>query len=124
MAKTCKALTGMGSLKAPRLDGYHPIFFKTTWEITSPSLHSFAQGVLSGGDIPLEVMEALLVHIPKEEKPASIRGFIPISLCNVCVKLVSKMIVNQLKEVLNDIVTQNQASFIPGRQNIDNILIC
>lgn len=37
--------------------------------------------------------------ILKEECPSSIRSFRPISLCNVIVKVISRMIVNHLKEV-------------------------
>lgn len=43
---------------------------------------------------PLEATEALLVLIPKEEKPTSIRGFRPISICNMNIKFVIKAIVN------------------------------
>lgn len=34
------------------------------------------------------------------------------------------MIINRLKEVLCDIIAPNQASFMPGRQGIDNVVIC
>lgn len=64
----------MGSLKAPGPDGYQHVFFKRTWELTGTALHNFSQGVLRGELIPLEVTEALLVLIPKEEKPSSIKG--------------------------------------------------
>lgn len=37
---TKKALMRMGSLKAPRPDGFQPIFFKSTWEVCRPSLFS------------------------------------------------------------------------------------
>lgn len=65
----------------------------------------------------------VLVLITREEKPISIRNFRPISLCNVYVKIVIKMTVNHLKEVLYDIMSLNQASFIHSRQSIDNVMI-
>lgn len=34
------------------------------------------------------------------------------------------MIVNRLKEILNDIITLNHALFIPAKQSINNIAIC
>lgn len=40
------------------------------------------------------------------------------------VKIVTKMIVNRLKLVLRDMIALNQASFISGRQGIDNVIIC
>lgn len=73
-------------MKAPGPDGFQPIFFKRTWEITGQAVHSFVHGVLKGGEVPLEALEALLVLIPKEMKPSSIKGFRPISLCMVVSK--------------------------------------
>lgn len=114
----------MGSLKALGLDGYQPLFFKSIWDLTGQALHQFTQEVLRGEEIPLEAAEALLVQIPKEKRPSTIRGFKPISLCNVNMKVVSKMIVNRLKEVLCGIISPNQALFMPGRQTINNIVNC
>lgn len=62
--------------------------------------------------------------IPKEQKPTSIRSFKSISLCNASIKMVTKMIVNRLKQVMSDIISPYQASFIPGRQGINNVVIC
>lgn len=69
-------------------------------------------------------VEALLVMVPKEARPSSIRNFRPISLCNVRMKLVSKIIANRLKPLLKDLILPNQASFIPGRQDLDNVIVC
>lgn len=108
MAETWKALKGMSSLKAPGSDDYQSIFFKRTWETTGLAVYDFAQRVLRGEDIPMEATEALLVLIPKEEKSVCIRCFRPISLCSICVMLMTKMIVNQLKIVQSDIVAQTK----------------
>lgn len=79
---------------------------------------------MKGGDIPPKVTEALLVLIPKVQKPSSIRNFRPISLCNTSIKLVNNMIINRLKQVLCDLISPAQASFIPGRQSINNVVTC
>lgn len=34
------------------------------------------------------------------------------------------MIGNWLKHVLGELISPNQASFIPGRQSVDNVIIC
>jgi hypothetical protein len=60
-----------------------------------------------------------LVPIPKENNPQSFENFRPISLCNLCYKLVSKVIANRIKPVLSRELTCNQLGFLKGRQILD-----
>lgn len=46
-----------------------------------------------------------------------------ISLCNVSYKIISKILVGQLKQHLPNIIVENQVAFIPGRNIIDNVII-
>lgn len=59
-----------------------------------------------------------------EVKPSLLRKFRPINLCNVVFKLVSKVIVRRLRGVWGEIINPTQASFVPGRQSINNVVIC
>lgn len=47
----------------------------------------------------------------------------PISRCNVLHKLVSKVITNSLKPLINSIISNNQSTFISDRIITDNILL-
>lgn len=67
------------------------------------------------GEISEEATEASIVLISKESKPCSIRGFNPLSLCNVAYKLVSKVIANRLKPLMEDLISPCHARFVPGR---------
>lgn len=80
--------------------------------------------VLEEVEIPTESMRALLVFIPKEEKPSDIKCFIPISHCIAIIKLAIKLIVNRLKEIRRSIIAQNQVLFVHRRQSIDYIVVC
>lgn len=124
MEETKKALWQMGSWKAPVPDGFHVGFFKRTRECTGASIHRFFSGVLQGADFPPEAIESLLVLVPKKTKPSSIKDFKPIVLCNVSVKLVSKVTANRVKVMLKEVVSSNQPSFILGRHIGDNVIIC
>lgn len=39
-------------------------------------------------------------------------------------KLATKVIANRLKLLMDELVSPNQASFVPGRQSLDNYVIC
>lgn len=121
---TRKALMKIALLKAPGPDRFQPIFFKETWDLTGCALHKFARDIIEGGNIPLEAAKILLVLIPKEERPINIRNFRPISLCNVTIKVISRMLVDCLKTMLCEIISPNHASFVPGHQGCDNFTVC
>lgn len=82
-------------------------------EVIGPAVYQFAQRALKGDEISEEA-EALLVLVPKEIKPESLKNSRPISLCNISVKLVTKVIANRLKLFLKEMISPTQDSFIQG----------
>lgn len=55
-----------------------------------------------------------LALIPKTSNAAIVEQFRPISLCNVFLKIVTKIIANRLRGVLEDIIHPSQAAFVPN----------
>lgn len=69
------------------------------------------------------INDTLICLIPKEEVPRNMSQFQPISLYNVIVKTVYKIIANKLKPFMIQLTEKYQSSFILGRSMIDNVIV-
>ena len=54
---------------------------------------------------------------------SNIRDFRPISLVGSVYKILAKVLANRLKEVLDQLTSESQNSFVGGRQILDSVLI-
>ena len=117
------ALNSIGDLKAPGPDGMPAIFYKRYWELVGDQVTSEVLQVLNGGDIPPSWNDTCVALIPKVKNPERMIELRPISLCNVVHKLVSKVLANRLKLILQEIIAPNQSAFVPGHLIMDNILL-
>lgn len=61
--------------------------------------------------------------ISKVKHPQSMTELRPISLCNVLVKILSKVLSNRLKPCLKSLISDRQSAFVEGRLLTDNALI-
>ena len=117
------ALFSMKPMKAPGPDGFHPIFFQETWDITGNDLVTNIQNWFMSGNIPEELGNALICLIPKNNAPETVKQFRPISLCNTLYKVVTKILVNRMKPLISGWISPNQNSFIKGRGPEINLVV-
>ncbi|XP_056688793.1 uncharacterized protein [Spinacia oleracea] len=113
----------MGALKAPGPDGFQALFYQKNWELVCSSVYDMVIPVLEGKGMPANVNDTHIVLLPKIERPELPLHFRPIGLCNVTYKIITKAIVNRIKPILPLLISNTQASFVPGRQITDNIVI-
>ncbi|KAA3471075.1 putative Transposon TX1 [Gossypium australe] len=93
------------------------------WSSDQDVLHFEVEEVFAGRGIDPDLNNTMLVLIPKVNNPKSFTQFRPISLCSILYKLVMKVIVNRFKLVFPNLISQEQAGFIAGRNISDNIII-
>jgi hypothetical protein len=110
-------------LKAPGADGIMAVFYKRFWGLIGNRVKGEVLGVLNGAVMPPGWNETIIVLIPKVDKPEKLKELRPISLCTILYKLISKVIANQLKVVLPEVISRSQSAFVPRRLITDNVLL-
>lgn len=113
----------MHPTKAPGPDGFPPVFFQKFW----PAIGNLVMmEVLKILDTDIESWnETNIVLVPKVKKPCHMKDFRPISLCNTIYKIVSKIVANRLKTIIEQVVYvyPMQSAFIKGKLIYDNIIV-
>ncbi|XP_035831953.1 uncharacterized protein LOC118480996 [Helianthus annuus] len=66
---------------------------------------------------------SFIALIPKIKDPLGLKDYRPISLVGIINKVISKVLANRLKRVLNSIISHSQSAFIGGRFILDGPLI-
>jgi hypothetical protein len=118
-----KAVFMMGANKAPGPDGLTTGFYQFHWETLGPSITNAVLDFLNGGQLPASINRTTIVLIPKVQHPQEMKQFRPISLCNVIYKMCSKVLANRLRMFLDEIISEEQSAFVPGRLITDNVLV-
>ncbi|OMO52016.1 reverse transcriptase [Corchorus capsularis] len=101
-----------------RMD-YHLRFFS----VVGNDVTDFVLDFLNNGSPLSNVNHTNIVLIPKLDSPRFAKDYRPISLCNVIFKIVSKVLANRLKDILPELIGENQSAFVPKRMIYDNAMI-
>ncbi|KAK2652881.1 hypothetical protein Ddye_012737 [Dipteronia dyeriana] len=109
--------------KASGSDGLPGMFYHKFCDAVGSSVVSACLRCLNNGE-PLDaIYNTLVVLILKVKNEEHMNDFLPISLYNVIYKIVSMALVNQLRSVIGEVVSESQSAFIPGRLVSDNAII-
>ncbi|KAL5549426.1 hypothetical protein UlMin_004657 [Ulmus minor] len=99
------------------------LFYQNYWHVVGDEVATACLGVLNEDMSLASTNETLIILIPKVKSPNRIIDYRPISLCNVIYKIISKMLTNKLRLVMNSIISEEQSAFIPRRLISDNAII-
>ncbi|KAL0437443.1 UNVERIFIED_CONTAM: putative mitochondrial protein [Sesamum radiatum] len=113
----------MASFKSPDPDGFPPSFFKQFWHIVGRQVIDATLYFFSNGQILPAINHTYITLIPKGPNARTVEQFRPISLCNTTYKVISKILANRLKPLLDKLISPFQMAFVPGRTINDNSIL-
>lgn len=105
----------MPNEKAPGPDGFNGLFMKKCWGIIKSDFYKlcsdFYQGVAN-----LECINtSFITLVPKNDNPKTVSDYRSISLMNISLKLVTKILADRLQSVIIQLIHRNQYGFIRSR---------
>lgn len=123
MEEVKKDIFQLNPNKAPGLTGFPTAFFQTYWDNVGQGL------VLAVEESRRKIMmlgalnHTFLSFILKKCCPREMGDFKPIALCNTVYKIVTKVIANRLKLVLNNLISNEHSAFAPRSSIVEGIII-
>ena len=109
--------------KAPSPDGFTMAFFQKCWSVMEKDVIDFFDYFHRHSAFKRSMNVSFLTLIPKKCNVVNIKDFHPISLVGSVYKLLSKVLANRLRAVLDNLIFETQNSFICGGQILDSVLI-
>lgn len=101
--------------KAPGPDGLNMGFLKTIWKLIRGDVLTLFEDFYNGINLPRGLNSSFIALIPKKDRPNEASDFRPISLINCSLKLLNKVLVNRLKEVLQGTISTTQSRIKTSR---------
>lgn len=117
-----KAIRSLQNGRAPGPDGFVSEFYKEFLDLFSKPFLNMLSDSFGTGVLPPSLREANMSLILKNSKPPENCGsYRPISLLNVDLKILSKILAARLEAVLPLVINADQTGFIKGRNSCNNV---
>jgi hypothetical protein len=114
-------LRGFAKDKSPGPDGWTVEFFLHYFELIGQDLSDMVEESRIRGEVINSINSTFLALIPKENNPTEFSDFRPIALCNLCYKIIAKVIAKRIRPILSRSLSEEQLGFLKGRQILDAI---
>jgi hypothetical protein len=116
-----EVIKGFARDKSPGPDGWTVEFYHFFFELVGQDLVDMVEETRLKGEVISSINSTFVALIPKVNKPSVFNDFRPISLCNLCYKIISKVIAKRLRPILSRVLSEEQLGFLKGRQILDVI---
>src|SRR3954467_10790975 len=97
------------------------VFYQFCWKIIKDDLYSAISEFFAGGELTKAWTSTNILPVPKVDNPTNFKHYRPISLCNVCNKILSKLMMERISKVLPHLISPGQVGIVKGRSINDNI---
>ena len=118
-----EAVLQMEKGKASGLDGFIINFFQSCWDHVKEEIWEVVEQSTKKGQVLKAFNVNFLSLIPKEHGEDSPGKFMPISLCNVVLKIITKVMANRLNPLMLGLISPEKYAFVEGRQILDGIIL-
>lgn len=118
-----KTVFAMPLNKSPGPDGYSIEFIRASWATVGSDVISAVKEFFRNGRLLKDLNNTAICLIPKSSEACKLKDYRPISCCNIVYKVISKIIANRLKPILQECISSNQAAFLKGRSLGENVLL-
>lgn len=114
-AEIDKIVRHMPTDKAPGPDGFNGMFMKKCWQTIRHDFDALCDEFYNGAANLECINNSYITLVSKVSSPETVSDFRPISLLNISLKLLTKILANRLQSVILKLVHSNQYGFIRSR---------
>ena len=123
LEEVVKAIKQLKNYKAPGEDGLYPEMFKVEEEGLVFFLKRLFSEIWVTGIVPTDWKSGVIIRVPKKGDLSDCSNWRGITLSPVALKIFSRILLNRLEPVIDNILRDEQAGFRKGRGCNDQIFV-